>query len=120
MTQFLRCGALLLATLPALAVEAPPPPVLTEAVPAAAQPASAAASAAEPRRRRVAGPEDSTHIRVSEDQLVRVEEHLNKRNQVVKVIVYPKDGSRPYEMDPPKLLDERQKLGPSRWQIRSF
>ncbi|MBB5204232.1 hypothetical protein HNQ51_001546 [Inhella inkyongensis] len=130
MTLFLRCAALLLAAQPVLAAPsndtAPPPPRLPELAASAAVPAvapdaasSSAAFAPELKRRRLA-PSDSAKVRISEDDLVRVEEHLNIRGQVVRIVVYPKDGSRPYEMDPPRLDGEKAEGGARRWRIGSF
>ena len=125
MTLFLRCAALLLAAQPLLAAEpAPPPPRLPGAsasapAPNEAQPSAPAASAPELKRRRLP-PSDSAKVRVSQDDLVRVEEHLNARGHVVRIVVYPKDGSRPYEMDPPRLDAEKAEGGARRWRIGSF
>ena len=124
MSKTLSCAALLLAAQPLCALwaadSAPPPPTLSEAPPLA-QPAPAASTppAEAPQRRRVAG-SDETRVRVSEDALVRIEEHLDARGQVLRIVVHPKNGSRPYEMAPPRLQDELAQIGPRRWKLLDF
>jgi hypothetical protein len=88
--------ALALSPLPSLAQ--PAPPTLSDLPAPVAAPAPAP-SASAPQRRCVAGCDGAnTRIRHSEDAFNAVEEHLNNRGDVVKVIVRPKSGAPAYEV----------------------
>ena len=90
-------AALALTPLPTLAQPAPPTLRDLPAPVAAAAPAAAPASA--PQRRCVAGCDgEVTRIRHSEDAFNAVEEHLNNRGDVVKLVVRPKSGAPAYEI----------------------
>ena len=41
-------------------------------------------------------------------------------SQVLRIVVHPKTGSRPYEMAPPRLQDELAQIGPRRWKLLDF
>ncbi|RVT82894.1 hypothetical protein [Inhella crocodyli] len=94
-------AALALSPLPSLAQ--PAPPTLSElpapAAVAASAPEAPAQPASAPKRRCVAGCEgEVTRIRHSEDRFNAIEEHLNNREQVVKVVIRPKSGAPAYEI----------------------
>lgn len=95
--------ALALALFPLSSLAQPAPPTLRE-LPVPASAAATAASTAEspasaPKRRCVAGCEgEITRIRHSEDRFNAIEEHLNNRGQVVKLVIRPKSGAPAYEV----------------------
>jgi hypothetical protein len=97
-----RCAAALALTLltTPLAQAQPAPPDLRQLpAPAAVPPPDAASAPPAPKRRCVAGCDgEVTRLRVTEDALNLVEETLNNRGDVVKVVVKPKSGAPAYEI----------------------
>lgn len=119
--------ALVCAALPALAQPVPPPPQLATLPAASAAPAASAGRAVAARAASApaaAASSSAAHVRVIEDDRVRIEEARDARGRLQRVTVYSKVGGKSYEIIvPPGGQDSSQPRGTSgqaAWRLFDF